>query len=455
MSERRVILRHAATVLIGQLAVMAFSITDTVIAGRFADTALAALAVASATYITVFISLMGVLQALLPIWSELHGASRQALVGQSLRQALYLVALLSAVGIGALLFPDFLLKWTQIPHELDDQVRQYLAIVALSLPASLLFRMFGTLNQSLGKPQWVTAVQVLALCVKIPLSLTWVLGIPGWLEPQGLVGCAWASFVVNHLMLGVAVWLLKTQDFYRPYLLWQSMEAPSLAHLSKFLKLGIPSGLAIGVEVTSFTLMSLFIARMGVQATASHQIASNMAAVLYMVPLALSIATSARVSFWLGAKQTRKTQQTLRTGLTLVLISACTLAALLGFFRLDIALLYTESLVVATLAGRILAWICLYHLADAIQVFCVFNLRSFGITVLPLLTYTVCLWGLGLAGGYAMAYSAEAMVGLSGLTERSPVAFWQASSIALCLTALVLGLTLWRAQKKSVQTNSL
>ena len=47
-TERATIMGHAGTVMVGQLAVMAFSVTDTLVAGRFADTALAALAVASA-----------------------------------------------------------------------------------------------------------------------------------------------------------------------------------------------------------------------------------------------------------------------------------------------------------------------------------------------------------------------------------------------------------------------
>ena len=83
MTERRTIMHHAATVLVGQLAVMAFGITDTWVAGRYADTALAALSVASATYITVHISLMGILQALLPVWAELQGAQKFSDVGRS------------------------------------------------------------------------------------------------------------------------------------------------------------------------------------------------------------------------------------------------------------------------------------------------------------------------------------------------------------------------------------
>ena len=64
MKELQLILRHAGTVLLGQLAVMAFGVADTVIAGRYSDTALAALSVGSAIYISVYVGLIGVIQAL-------------------------------------------------------------------------------------------------------------------------------------------------------------------------------------------------------------------------------------------------------------------------------------------------------------------------------------------------------------------------------------------------------
>jgi MATE family multidrug resistance protein len=445
-SERSTIMRHAATVMVGQLAVMAFSVTDTLVAGHFADTALAALAVASATYVTVHISLMGMLQALLPVWAELHGGQRHAEVGRSVRQALYLCAITASLGMWALLCPDLLLQWTQVPLDLQTEIRGYLTIVAFGLPASLLFRMYSTLNQSLGKPKLVTWVQVGALIVKVPLSIVLVLGIPNVIPPLGLAGCAWATLAVTLMMLSLALWLLRTQDFYKPYRIWAPMEKPNAATLLRFLRLGLPSGLAIGVEVTSFTLMSLFIARMGVVATASHQIASNMAAVLYMVPLSLSIASSSRVSFWMGAGQVHRARQALRTGLSLVFMLGLSLAALIGWQHQAIAELYTQSTEVALLAGTLLLWLTLYHVADAVQVFCVFTLRCYDITVLPLITYTVSLWGLGLAGGYVVAYGAGLDVsGLPWLTPQSPLAFWQTGSVALYITTAVLLPVLWRA----------
>jgi MATE family multidrug resistance protein len=95
----------------------------------------------------------------------------------------------------------------------------------------------------------------------------------------------------------------------------------------------------------------------------------------------------------------------------------------------------------------------LYHVADAVQVFTVFTLRCYGITVLPLITYTVLLWGLGLVGGYAVAYGTDIDLAiLSWLVPQSPIAFWQTASLALYITAAVLLPVLWRAAYR--QTSS-
>jgi MATE family multidrug resistance protein len=98
-----------------------------------------------------------------------------------------------------------------------------------------------------------------------------------------------------------------------------------------------------------------------------------------------------------------------------------------------------------------LAWITLYHLTDAVQVFCVFTLRSYGITLLPLITYTVLLWGVGLAGGYAVAYLGVGTTHLQWLVPHSPIAFWQTSSFALAITTIVLLSVLWRAAYRSTK----
>ena len=440
MSDRGIIARHAGTVLAGQLATMAFGVTDTIVAGRFSQQALAALSVGTAVYITVFVALMGVLQALLPTWAELHGARRHTDVGRSVRQALYLAVLAAVAGVFGLLFPNALLHATQVPEALQDDVRQYLGVLALALPAALLFRLYSTLNQSLGKPQLVTWLQLASLVVKVPLTIWFVFGGAG-LPAMGVVGCAWATVVVNWLFLGMAVWLLRTDPLYRPYAIWLPPERPHWPTIAQFARLGVPGGLAIMVEVTSFTLMALFIARQGTLSAAAHQVASNLAAVMYMMPLSISIATSARVSFWLGAGDPKRARAAIRTGFRMGLSMAVLLGCTVLLARNGIAAIYSADRAVAALATGLLVWLSIYHLGDAIQALCVFVLRCYRVAVAPLVAYCVLLWGVGLVGGYQLAYQG---VGPWG-AQQSPVAFWIASSFALGLLAIILPLILWRA----------
>jgi len=439
--ERGLIARHAGTVLVGQLAVMAFGVTDTVVAGRFAENALAALSVGAAIFVSVFVSLMGTLQALLPVWAELHGAGRGHALGRSVRQSLYLAALAIVAGMGLLLHPGPLLRWTQVPEAMQTEVARYLTVLAFALPPALLFRLYSTLNQALGRPQLVTWLQIGALAVKLPLSigLTFGVRIGGHgLPALGLLGCGLATLMVNWLMLGVAVWLLRTQPLYRRFRLWRRPERPDWAQLRQFARLGVPGGLAVLVEITSFTLMALFIARLGTAAAAAHQIASNLTAVAYMAPLSLGLATSARVSFWLGAGDAARARHACRLGFELALGCALVLAGVMVLGRLPLAALYSANPEVAALAATLLLATAGYHLADATQTMCVFVLRCYRVTVAPLAIYCTLLWGLGLAGSYLLAYH-----GLGPWPAmRSPLAFWVMSAAALGLTAMLFVLLL-------------
>lgn len=433
MSELKIIAKHAGTVLVGQLAVMAYSVTDTIVAGRYSSASLAALSVGAAIYISVFVALLGVTQAMLPIWAELHGAKKEAQIGQSFRQSLYLCAVICALGMLILFNPAPIFRWTQVPEALRQEAQDYLWVLAWTLPPSLLFRLYSTLNQSLGRPLLVTWLQIGSLALKVPLSIWFAFGGLG-LAPRGAVGCAWASLVVGYALLAVALWMLRTQAMYQPLRVWQRMEAPHWPQIGAYARLGVPSALAVMVEVTSFTLMALFIARLGTAAAGSHQIATNLAALLYMLPLAISIAASARVSFWLGSGEPAKARHVIKLGVASVFTMGLLMSGVLLVARHLLVPIYTTNTQVAALAVPMLAWVALYHLFDGLQSIGLFVLRCYKVAFLPFVIYAVLLWGGGLGGGYLLAYH-----GLGPWAPmQSPMAFWIMSALALGATALTL-----------------
>jgi MATE family multidrug resistance protein len=442
MTELRIITRHAGTVLVGQLAIMSFGIADTLIAGRYSPHALAVLSLASSIYISIYVALNGLIQALLPVWAQLHGAGKQAEVGRSVRQSLYIAAGASAIGVVGLWFPDLWLSATEVPSELWPDVRGYLRILAIALVPLILFRIYSTLNQSLGHPRWVTGLQAGGLLIKVPLSVALTFGFAGF-DGLGVVGCAWATLLVNLIMMLTGLWLLRTQTLYQALRLWHRLEKPDGPMIQRFLALGVPAGLAIMVEVTSFTLMALFIARLGAVASASHQIAASLAAVLYMVPLALGVASSARTGYWLGAGHADKARHAAALGIGLAIGAALVCATVLFYGRHALAQAFSTNPTVVQAATLWLAWVALYHLADAVQAVCAFLLRCYRITLMPLLIYTALLWGMGLYGGYRWAYQ-----GVGWLTwpmRPSVDTFWITSTAALALVSVLFALMVWRA----------
>jgi len=447
--ELKTISQHAGSVLAGQLAVMAFGIADTVIAGRYSDIALAALSVGSALYISVYVGLIGIVQALLPIWAEMLGAGQRHAVGTSVRQSLYLCAIITAVGMAALAFPAPLLIWAEVPTALLGDVRSYLTVLACAFAPALLFRIYGAFNQSLGKPLMVTSLQVLALAVKIPLSIWLVAGGAG-VEPMGVVGCAWATLIVNYFLLALALVMLRTQQIYAPFALWKRMERPDWRQIGSFFRLGLPGGMAYLVEVTSFTLMALFMARLGTEASASHQIAASIAGALYMMPLSLAIAASGRVSFWLGAGDAEKAKALVFLTLKLTALTSIAVSALILIAREILVGWYSSTPAIVLQASSLLTWVAFYHVADSVQAVSAFLLRCYRVTLAPLAIYGVLLWGLGLWGGYQLTYTGWSGFPATGSTHT----FWLASTMAIGLVASSLVLLLIRKVYRHTPCNA-
>lgn len=441
-SELRALSSHAGSVLAGQLAVMAFGVIDTIVAGRYSDSALAALSVGAAFYISVYVSLVGIVQALLPVFAELHGAKRDAEIGAAVHQTLYLCLGICVVGVAALLAPGPLLHWAQVPPAVQPEIREYLAVLALAFAPALAFRTYAALNQALGKPMLVTWIQIGSLGLKLPLSIWFVAGGAG-LAPMGVVGCAWATLVVNYLMLGLALVLLRTQAIYRPLGLWGRPLPPQWERLGTFLRLGVPAGIATMVEVTSFTLMAIFVARLGTIASAGHQIAASVAAMLYMFPLSLGIAGSSRASYWIGAGEFARARRTVLLCCAMALASGVALFAVLFVGRAFWAGWFSPNAAIVALAADLLAWVAVYHLADSLQAVSIFLLRSYRVSVAPMLVYCFFLWCAGLWGGYQLTY-----YGIANHTAwQSPAGFWAAATLALWGVVLVFAWMLARAMQ--------
>jgi MATE family multidrug resistance protein len=203
--------------------------------------------------------------------------------------------------------------------------------------------------------------------------------------------------------------------------------------------------------------MALFIARLGALYSAAHQIAANLAALTFMLPLALGNAASVVVGQSLGARQPARARAAGLAGLALALACAAVLGAALYWFAGGIAGLYTGDPELRRVGAGLVALVAVYHLFDAVQAVAVNVLRGYKRAVVPMLIYAVALWGVGLGGGYVIGLTSVDLAWLGLNTPLGAPGFWLAAIASLVLASSLVTayfLRVSRAATTSAASNS-
>jgi MATE family multidrug resistance protein len=156
-----------------------------------------------------------------------------------------------------------------------------------------------------------------------------------------------------------------------------------------------------------------------------------MAAMLFMLPISYGVAATARVSYWIGHGNPQLAADLVKQSLKWGLIFGSILAAFLLLTRHWIASHFSANPDVVELASTLLVFVAFYHVPDGLQIMGMFMLRCYKVTLMPLIVYTVFLWGIGLAGGYYLAYGSDFAPFM-----QNPSAFWFTAIVSLSLVAM-------------------
>jgi MATE family multidrug resistance protein len=434
-SPTRDLLYLAWPILIAQLAMMANAVIDTTMAGHLSAIDLAAVGVAASISVPVLLSLVGVLLALTPIVAHLYGAGRHAEIGREIHQSIWISAVLALAAILLLRHPEPFIALSGLQPDVEMKVRAYLNASSWGVPAVFALRLFLGLTTGIGQVRPAMFFNLFSLALKVPMNAVFMYGLLGF-PALGGPGCAVATSVDSWLIALLAWgWCLRNRD-YAAFQLRQRFAAPERKAIAEFLKLGIPIAMTFIADLTAFTLMALFIARLGVVTSGAHQIAANLAALAFMVPLALGTATSTLVGQALGSGQPDRARHICGHSVRFGMIVAVALCLTCWFGAPLIAGFYTSDLAVQAAAIPLIGLVGIYHLGDALQAITVNALRGYKKSVVPMLVYAVGLWALGLGGGYAL-----------GLTDwlgapRGAAGFWMAGIAGIGLVGVAMAIYL-------------
>lgn len=442
MIEARQLLALAIPVIVAQVAQTAMGFVDTVMAGGYSATDMAAVAIGTSIWLPAILFGHGLLLALTPVIAQLNGSGRRDRVAHQVRQGFWLAGGVSVLIMIVLWNAGYIIRaMHNIDPALADKAVGYLRALLWGAPGYLFFQVARNQCEGLAKTKPGMVMGFIGLLVNIPVNYIFIYGHFGMPELGG-VGCGVATAAVYWVMFGCMLTYIKHARSMRDIRNDASFSAPDWTLMTRLIQLGLPIALALFFEVTLFAVVALLVSPLGIIDVAGHQIALNFSSLMFVLPMSLAAAVTIRVGFRLGQGSTLDAQTAARTGLGVGVCMAVCTALFTVLLREQIALLYNDNPEVVTLASHLMLLAAIYQISDSIQVIGSGVLRGYKDTRSIFFITFIAYWVLGLSCGYILALT-DLVVDRMG-----PAGFWMGFIIGLTSAAIMMMLRMRFLQRQ-------
>ncbi len=399
LAELRATLRLAAPLVVGQVALMSLNVVDLAMAGRLGAEPMAALAVATTLFYAVIVVAQGLVMGLDPFVSQAYGAGEHRRCGLWLLRGMAVAVVATAPVVLMLAFAGGpLLRLLHQPAELIPTAEIYLRALCPGILFRLLYVACRQVLQAQGRVALPLTVALLANGVNAAADYALIHGAWG-LPAMGVVGVGLATAVCDAFMGLTLLAAVLAGPFLRGHGRWRLREVLDLSALRRFFDVSLPLAFQTGLEGWGFVFTGLMAGWLGATAVAGHQVAMNLAAVVYMVPLGLSSAVVVRVGQAVGRLDRPGLGRAVAAGLGVGASIAAGTATLFTLAPGPLAGVYTNDAAVLALAISLLPLAAAFQLFDALQVVGLGVLRGLGDTRFPALASLLGFWALGLPIG--------------------------------------------------------
>jgi MATE family multidrug resistance protein len=427
MTELLPTLRLAGPVVLAEIGWMSMGIVDTIMVGPLGPAAIGAVGMSSSLFIAVAIFGMGIMLGLDTLVAQSYGANRLDDCARWLQHGTCL-----GLGVGP---PIMLLCYAGLSTidswglhaAVRDLAAPYLRVIVLSTLPLLLYATFRRYLQGIHLVRPVMYALVTANLVNALANWTLIYGRLG-APALGIEGSAWATVLARvYMALFLFVTILREHRRRRevqPHVPFRF----DPGRVRRLLTLGVPAAAQVTLEVGVFAAASALAGQLDPVSLGSHQIALNIAALAFMVPLGVSSAAAVRVGHAVGARDVHRAVRGGWTALAAGVVIMAGVGTLLLVFPVPMLRVFTNDPQVIDTGVRLLTIAGAFQVFDGTQAVATGVLRGIGDTRTPMIMNVIGHWVLGLPAGYVLCFRRG--WGVTGL--------WIGLSIGLVFVALLL-----------------
>jgi MATE family multidrug resistance protein len=285
---------------------------------------------------------------------------------------------------------------------------RYLTGLAWSMIPAWCFIALRNFMGAVNRPEPALWVTIAAIPVNGLLAYALINGAFG--APRlDLLGAGLATTLVNVAMCAAAIWICYNCRPFKKYRVLGRFWRADWELLRQLIAIGLPISGALMLEWGLFSSAALLMGWIGTTALAAHQIALQVATILFMVPFGISLAATVRVGHAVGRRDPVATR---RAGFGAIALGAALMAAMTVIvvaFRDAIPLLFlgndrAGNAAAAQLAATLLLIGASFFITDGVQGIAAGALRGLNDTRVPMLFAAVSFWLIGFTCAYGLAF---------------------------------------------------
>jgi multidrug resistance protein, MATE family len=388
-------------VIIGNLLQTSMSVVDTVMSGNLSPRDLAAVAVGGSLFMPVFILGAGILMAVSPIVAQHFGSKNFAQIGKTTRQSMWLAVLISVPAILVLRNMGPVLEFLDVESEIIPLTLGYMDGITWGVPALYLYLSLRYFNEGISITKPAMYISLIGLFFNIFWNYTLMYGKFGF--PQmGAVGTGYASAIVMNVMFTGLFIYTYSEKSYKRFEIFQNLKLPEKKYITELIRIGIPIGISMCMEVTMFAVVALVMGSLGTYAVAGHQIAINIASITFMIAFGLSAAITVRVGQNMGKSGPKEARFSGIVGVAVAALFMTLTALLMSVFPGFLTGLYTDDTELQQLAVQLIYMAAIFQISDGLQVSGLGALRGLKDTSIPMYVNLIAYWIIGLPLGYLL-----------------------------------------------------
>ena len=429
--ETREFLKLAVPLAGAQVAQAVVGFVDTLMMGHLGAESLAAGGLASAVFQLVLNTSSGFVMAVSPLVATAYGAGHKQQVERIARQGLWLAILIAIpmmVVIGNL---DRVMVHLGQAERTVNLADGYLDYILWGFFPAIGFAMLRGYVSALSQARPVMVIVILGTLANVTGNYILGYGKLG-LPRMELAGLGLASGLSFWFMFIALFFYVCQNQTLRDYKFWRELHRIRPEILGRLMVVGTSIAITIAVEYGLFTAVTFMMGSLGTETLAAHQTVYQTVFLLFMVPLGMSYAATARVAQWMGQRDLKGTRQAGNVSITLAAGFMALTAIGLLLFRQQIIGIYLDvndpnAASVIRLAIPMLMIAALAQLLDGIQRVAMGSLYGLQDTRAPMILSIATFWGVGLVSGYVLGF----WLGFGG------IGLWIGQSIGVAVAGVI------------------